>query len=221
MLTKNSPADWMIDANDAFIDIHHELRPYAEVVSFFRRVEEEFNVTEYCNGANSGGRWVYQIYSKEFITDISAILNRITKLSSSPGPILEVMSGDGKLAEFLHSGIDIDIIATDSKESRDNIAFPKWVVKVDAISAIERYSPSVVLMSWEPFYSDTSSIIVERGIPLLWIGDPSRSAVGSSLETKPHSIIHSDYLLGRNDSFAKKEYRTVIRLFNLAKWKEQ
>jgi hypothetical protein len=204
----------MLDEHGIFIDIHNELRSYKEVYSFFKRVEIESDVVRYSNGSNAGGRWVYQIYSKEFISDISKIITKIINSIQKEGPILEVMSGDGKLSEFLKQSLDRDIIATDSKTSRDNIEYPKWVERLDAIDAVQNYSPSIILMSWEPFYSDTGVSIVELGIPTLWVGDPSRSAVGTALEEKKHVKMHSEFLLGRNDSFENNEFRTEIRLFN-------
>ena len=210
----DSTPDWMQNEDDVFIDIHDELRSFSEVLSFFKRVEAEFDVVKYCNGSNSGGRWIYQIYSQEFIEDLSGLLNRITNSTDANGPILEVMSGDGKLSEFLRSRLNNDIVTTDSKTSRDNIGFPKWVEKLDAIDAITRYSPRTVLMSWESFYSGISNEIVEKGIPTVWIGDPSRSSVDTGLEDKEHLTIQSDYLLGRSDKFAQQEHKTVIRLFN-------
>ena len=213
-MQRDSIPSWMQNEDDVFIDIHDELKSFSEVLSFFKRVEAEFDVVKYCNGSNSGGRWIYQIYSQEFIEDLSGLLNRIINSSDITGPILEVMGGDGKLSEFLRFRLNNEIVTTDSKTSRDNIEFPKWVEKLEALEAITRYSPIVVLMSWESFYSGISNEIVEMGIPTIWIGDPSRSAVGTGLEDKDHLTIQSDYLLGRSDKFSLKEHKTLIRLFN-------
>jgi hypothetical protein len=204
----------MLDESGIFIDIHRKLRPFEELLDFFTRVEGEFNVKQYCNGSNAGGRWIYQIYCTEFINQISEIITRIVYSTKNRGPILEVMSGDGKLSEFLRPIIDYEIHTTDSKTSRDNIEYPKWVEKLDALEAINHYSPSIILMCWEPFYSDIGISIVDTGIPTLWIGDPSRSSVGSGLEKKSHMRISSDVALGRNDSFSERIHRTEIRLFN-------
>ncbi len=204
----------MLNESGVFIDIHNALRPFNDVLAFFTRVEREFDVVKYCNGSNAGGRWIYQIYSTEFINQISEILASMISSSMSRGPILEVMSGDGKFSEFLRSIMDYGIHTTDSKTSRDNIEYPKSVEKFDALEAIKHYSPSIVLMSWEPFYSDISTSIVDTGIPTLWVGDPSRSSVGSGLDEKRHTKITSDVSLGRNDSFSSRIHRTEIRIFN-------
>ncbi len=204
----------MLNDSGEFIDIHRELMPFNEVLEFFIRIEREFDVIQYCNGSNAGGRWIYQIYNTEFIHQISDIITRTVISMIDQGPILEVMSGDGKFSEFLRPIIKHPIYTTDSKTSRDNIEYPKWVEELDALDAIGRYSPSIILMSWEPFYSDTGIRITETGIPTLWIGDPSRSSVGTGLCDKYHTKIPSDVTLGRNDSFSERIHKTEIRLYN-------
>ncbi|MDF1538733.1 MAG: hypothetical protein P1Q69_07505 [Candidatus Thorarchaeota archaeon] len=210
---KNS-SNWMHDENGVFIDIHRELREYHEVLSFFKRIQRESSVKEYCNGSNAGGRWIYQIYSDEFIDEIAGIINELLNSNNYKGPILEVMSGDGKLSEFLRPKVNVQTIVTDAKTSRDNIEFPKWIETKDAIEAIDQYNPSIVVMCWEPFYSDVSLDVIKRRIPTIWIGDPSSSAVSTGLSEMDHKQIIAQYALCRHDDFLTGEYRTVIRLFN-------
>ncbi|MCK5265306.1 MAG: hypothetical protein KAR03_06830, partial [Candidatus Thorarchaeota archaeon] len=112
-MTENT--DWMYMSNGEFIDIHKELLPFDQVLEFFKHVEEEGEVKEYCNGANTGGRWIFQIYSREFIELLSNVIEKILKGSKHPGPVLEVMSGDGKLSEFLKPIANKSIITTDAK----------------------------------------------------------------------------------------------------------
>lgn len=217
MSSDSSESDWMINESGIYIDIHGKLRPFDDVLAFFQRIEREYDVKEYCNGSNSGGRWIYQIYSREFITEIADILNTFQGTVNRSGQILEVMSGDGKLSEFLKPSLEKGIFATDSKTSRDNIEFPKWVECIDAIQAVKKYKPSVVVMCWEPFYSDVSSEIIESGVPLLWIGDPSSSAVGTSLSEWKHKVIPTLFGLSRHDAFNKRVHKTVARLYNYPK----
>jgi len=209
----NSP-HWMLDENGVFIDIHGELREYHEVLSFFKRVQVEFDVKEYCNGSNAGGRWIYQIYSQEFINALAVIIHDILASNDNDGPILEVMSGDGKLSEFLRSQVNGQIITTDAKTSRDAIEFPKWIEKIDALEAIDRYKPSVVVMCWEPFYSDVSSEVIKKGFPTIWIGDPSSSAVSTGFSETEHELVKVQYALCRHDDFLTGKHRTITRLFN-------
>ena len=68
--------DWMYMNNGEFIDIHKELLPFEQVLEFFKQVEKEGKIKEYCDGANAGGRWIFQIYSNEFIELLSTIIMR-------------------------------------------------------------------------------------------------------------------------------------------------
>ncbi len=214
MYLRKNTKDWMVDENGVFIDIHTELREYHEVLSFFRAVQRESSVKEYCNGSNAGGRWIYQIYSNEFIDELAVMVNDILDSDNRRGPVLEVMSGDGKLSEFLQPQVNRQIITTDAKTSRDNIGFPKWIETVDALESIDHYNPGVVVMCWEPFYSDVSLDVIKKGIPTIWIGDPSSSAINTGLSETEYEIIKSRYALCRHDDFLAGEYRTIIRLFN-------
>ncbi|MHA1883045.1 MAG: hypothetical protein ACTSUO_08375 [Candidatus Thorarchaeota archaeon] len=206
--------DWMYMDNGEFIDIHKDLLPFEQVLEFFKQVEKEGKIKEYCNGANAGGRWIFQIYSKEFIELLSTVIERILKGSNHPGPVLEVMSGDGKLSEFLRPLVNRTIIATDAKTGRDNIEHPKWVEEIDAIEASSKYGPSVIFMAWEPFYSSTSIELIEKGgIPILWIGNLDSCAVGSGFSELPSVQIDSEYLLCRHDNFRDGKHLSLFRGF--------
>ncbi|TFG28122.1 hypothetical protein EU527_17725 [Candidatus Thorarchaeota archaeon] len=196
-----------------YMDIHRDLRAYAEVLQFFERLEQIIEVKAYCNGSNLGGRWVFQIYNEEFINELSSVINRTIITSDSSSPILEVMSGDGKLTEFLQPTIKRKIIATDAKDGRYSIAYPKWVETLDALESIERYRPSFIIMSWEPYLSMTGIDIVEKGIPTAWIGNPEMCGHPELLEVE-HTRLRSPYALSRHDSFIRREFKTDVFLFN-------
>ena len=51
---------------DEFIDIHKELLSFEQVLEFFKHIEKEGEVKDYCNGANAGGRWIFQIVLQLF-----------------------------------------------------------------------------------------------------------------------------------------------------------
>ncbi len=205
--------DWMYMNNGEFIDIHAELLPFDQVIEFFKHVEKEGNIKEYCDGANTRGRWIFQIYCREFIELLSNVIEKILKGSKHPGPVLEVMSGDGKLSEFLKPFVNRPIITTDAKTGRDNIEHPKWVEGIDAIEAYSKYEPSLIIISWEPFYSSTSVDLVEKGSPLLWIGNPDSCAVSSGISELPSVQIDSEYLLCRHDNFADRKHLSRLRAF--------
>lgn len=205
---------WMTTSDGTFIDIHDGLRTYDEVIRFFTKVEQEFDRKKYCNGENTGGRWIYQILTLEFVKDLAALLNAIRSNDTRNGPILEVMAGDGLLSHYLQPLLTSQIISTDAKTSRDQIEFPKSMEQLDALEAIAKYEPSLVLMSWEPFYSDTSRTIIETGIPTVWIGDPRACAVSSSIHEIEHLNHASPFLLGRHDDFTTAQFRTELRVYN-------
>ncbi len=204
----------MISDHGHYIDIHDELRPYARVISFLHRLEEEFSIKEYCNGANEGGRWIYQIYSIEFIQDLSRIINSVSATLTEPRMMLEVMAGDGLLSRYLGPDIALPLIPIDNKSSRDEIEFPKTMECIDALEAVRKYNPSLVLMSWEPFYSDVAEQIIETGVPVIWIGDPSSCAVSSRVHEIDYLHEPSDFLLGRHDSVLRRDFRTEMRVYN-------
>ncbi|TFF67868.1 hypothetical protein EU520_01215 [Candidatus Thorarchaeota archaeon] len=204
--------DWMITA-DEFIDVHAELHDYGRVVALLRTLEERDRLKKYFNGHNSGARWFFQVYSREFVEELAGVINGIVQSSGRMGPVLEVMSGDGRLRDFLEPQLQRDMIATDMRSGRYNIAYPKEVAKIDALSAVETYNPSVVVCSWEPFLSMTGIEIANSGIPFIWIGDPEVCG-HPDLFTLDHITIDSRYALGKHDSFNEQEFRTEIHVFN-------
>jgi len=109
--------------------------------------------------------------------------------------------------------VDRTIITTDAKTGRDNIEHPKWVEEIDAVEAHSKYQPSMVIMVWEPFYSTTSVVLVERGTPILWIGNQDSCAVGSGISELPSVQIDSEYLLCRHDNFTDRKHLSRFRAF--------
>jgi hypothetical protein len=205
---------WTRSSSSEYIDIHDKLLPYKSVLEFFEEIESEFEVLKYCSGANETGRWIFQIYSIEFINELADILDDFQTAENPNGTILEVMSGDGKLTEFLKSLVRTEMIATDARIGNYGIAYPKWVENLDAIESLVKYKPDVVVLSWEPFYSSIGLKIVDTGTPMLWIGDRRHCAVHSGLFDKTHIKVNSSYALGRRDSIAARQFETGVYLFN-------
>ena len=210
----NMDTGWMKSDKTLYIDVHHKLLPFSQVLDLFRRIDAEFDVLKYCNGFNAGGRFIFQILSQEFIEELAGIINNSIEDSRGKGPILEIMGGDGKLSEFLRPRVHGELIATDSKRDAHDIAYPKWVIKEDAMDAVRRFTPAIALMSWEPLLSSVGYDIVEMGLPLIWIGDPEYCAAESGLLRMHHERTRSRYALGRRDDFSSDEFRTDIYLFN-------
>lgn len=207
-----------MDQHDEYMDIHSRLLPYSVVRLFFEGLERKGDVKSYCNGANVAGRWIFQIFNKEFVGELAEIINRALGKRRKNPPVLEVMSGDGRLTEFLLPLIKRRIIATDSKDGRYNIGYPKWVESLDAMDAIAKYSPSFILMSWEPYLSMTGIEIVKTGIPVAWIGNPNMCGHTDIFE-RYHIPFESKFALSRHDLFMEKEFKTDIFFFNCKpKW---
>ncbi|MGY5877070.1 MAG: hypothetical protein RTU30_15065 [Candidatus Thorarchaeota archaeon] len=206
--------DWMRGPYDEFLDIHSVLRPFDAVVRFFELVETDSGVLNYCNGGNASGRWIFQIYTNEFIQELAGLIDKILQSSDSHGPVLEVMCGDGKLVEFISPLLSREILATDSKTDSHDIAYPKWVIEIDALEAIEKYIPSIILACWEPFFSTVSEQIVKTNIPFVWIGDTRKCAPHSDILKHNHVKLNCSFALGRYDSFIEKRFHTDIYVFN-------
>ena len=191
-----------------YIDIHSKLLSYAVVRLFFLGLERKGDVKSYCNGSNVAGRWVFQIFNREFIEELAGILNRALGKRKKKPPVVEVMSGDGRLIEFIRPLIKRQCIATDSKDGRYNIGYPKWVETLDA-----KYSPPFVIMCWEPYLSMTGIDIVKSGTPLAWIGNPVKCG-HTDIFDHPHIPLQSKYALSRHDFFLEQEFKTDIFFFN-------
>ena len=196
-----------------YIDIHNKLLPYAIVHLFFQGLERKGDVKRYCNGSNVAGRWVFQIFNREFVEELAQVINRALGRRRKNPPVLEVMSGDGRLTEFLQPMIKRRIVATDSKDGRYNIGYPKWVETLAAMTAVAKYSPSFVVICWEPYLSTTGLEIVKLGTPVAWIGNPDMCG-HTDIFDHPHIPLESKYALSRHDFFSEKEFKTDIFLFN-------
>ena len=198
---------------DEYTDIHSELHPYAEVLRFFQDLEQNGDVKSYCKGSNIAGRWIFQIFNKEFVEELARVINTAVSSKAKRKPVLEVMSGDGRLTEFLKPLIKRRCIATDSKDGRYNIGYPKWVKTLDAMEAVVKYSPSFIIICWEPYLSMAGIDIVKTGIPTAWIGNPNKCGHTDIFE-QPHIPMQSNYALSRHDYFLAEDFKTDIFFFN-------
>jgi hypothetical protein len=196
-----------------YVDIHSKLLPYTEVRLFFEDLERKGEVKSYCNGSNAAGRWIFQIFNKEFVEELAAVINRALGRRKKNPPVLEIMSGDGCLTEFLRPLVKRRCIATDSKDGRYNIGYPKWVETLDAMDAIAKYSPAFIVMSWEPYLSMTGIEVVKTGIPVAWIGNPNMCGHTDIFE-RYHIPLKSKFALSRHDVFMANEFKTDIFFFN-------
>ena len=197
------------------LDIHSTLRDYRTVLDHLIALEEEGFTKEYFNGHNNGGRWIFQILTTEFVDELASLINAELNQTRRTGPVLEVMAGDGRLCEFLRPKVMRNIMATDAKDGRYNIAYPKWVERLDAMESVRKYDPSFVIVSWEPYLSMTGLELVETGLPLAWIGNPEMCG-HPDLHQKNPVRMETPYSLSRHDSFLKGLFKSQVLLFNIS-----
>jgi hypothetical protein len=195
-------------------DIHSHLYDFETVLNHFMLLESEGRVKEYCNGHNDGGRWIFQILNTEFVDSLARLINAEVKHNRRTGPVLEVMAGDGRLTEFLRPRVNREVVATDAKDGRYNIAYPKWVEQLDAMQSIHRFTPSFVVVSWEPYLSMAGLELVETRLPIAWIGNPEMCG-HPDLQEKSPKRLEIPYALSRHDSFLEGVFRSQVLLFNM------
>lgn len=82
---------------------------------------------------------IYCFYSKALIRELSIIIG--------DKRCLEIAAGDGTLTKFLNDN-GTKCIATDDYSWEHYITYPDFVENVDAKTALNKYSPEVVLCSW-------------------------------------------------------------------------
>lgn len=204
----------MNSKNSEYIDLHRNLNSFDEVMNYLLMIEKNGDLRKYFKGANDGGRWFFQILSVEFVRQLAGIINSACQNIDMTRPVLEVMSGDGQLARFLEPHLNRNIIATDAKDGRYDIAYPKWVESLEAMEAVRRYNPAITLISWEPFLSMTCIELVELGMPLIWIGQKDKCGHPDLFEYD-YVRMNSEYALGKFDSFSSREFHTDIYIFNV------
>lgn len=78
----------------------------------------------------------------------AALIRRLVRLVGGRRA-LEIAAGDGTLTRFLRDA-GADVTATDDQSWSGRIAFPSWVQRADARTALRQHAPEVVLCSWPP-----------------------------------------------------------------------
>lgn len=206
------PEDWMVSRGE-FVDPHGSLRPFSEILRLLTAVEQERGLKEYFEGYNAGGRCIFQVFSTEFVQELADAINSSLKQTQQRGPVLEVMSGDGVLTDFLKPLVGRDIIATDAKSPRYKISYTKSVERIEALEATQKYRPAFVFMSWEPYLSMDAVEIAKTATPMAWIGERPMCGHPDLFEIE-HVRLHSRYAIGRHDSPLNGRFSTDVYLFN-------
>jgi len=88
---------------------------------------------------------IYCFYSRELVEALAGMI--------ASRSCLEIGAGDGTLTRFLKDR-DVALTATDNHGWSQAVAYPDWVIKLDAREALATYSPEVVICSWPPAQND-------------------------------------------------------------------
>ncbi|WP_157670782.1 SAM-dependent methyltransferase [Chitinibacter sp. GC72] len=117
-------------------------------------------------------RGIWCFYSRELITGLAALIGARRTV--------EVGAGDGTLSRFL-AAQGIDITPTDDYSWGKTIQYPDAVQRYDAIAAISRFKPKVVICSWPPSNNHFErQIFRQREVETyIVIGSHSRFLTGS------------------------------------------
>jgi hypothetical protein len=194
-------------------DIHEKLLPYSDIYNWFSNAEKsrELNLFQYFRGEN-GNRTIYQLYHESFIDLLAEQIKNL-----NPSKIVEVMAGDGKLSEFLNGRHNLNIIPTDNKSWK--IKYPDNVIKLDALEAVNKYKPDLVIVCWEPYESTICSDIADSSIPMIWIGEGYGGCCGAEklFENKRIYMLNSNCCICRTDSIKLDLFHSSIYLFNWPK----
>lgn len=86
-------------------------------------------------------RGIYCFYSQELVAGLASLIGQRM--------CVEVAAGDGTLSRFLRAR-HVDIQASDDFSWGKVVDYPAEVVRLDAMAAIQRFQPEVVLCSWPP-----------------------------------------------------------------------
>lgn len=86
-------------------------------------------------------RGMYAFYSDELVAALLRLIDG--------RPTLEIAAGDGCLSGFLRAA-GAEVRATDDHSWAQNIRYPDFVEKIDAVAALARERPEVVLCAYPP-----------------------------------------------------------------------
>jgi hypothetical protein len=90
-------------------------------------------------------RGIYCFYSRELIEALAGMI--------ASRSCLEIGAGDGTLTRFLKDQ-GVQLTATDNHGWGNAVAYPDWVIRLDAREALASYAPEVVICSWPPAQND-------------------------------------------------------------------
>ena len=108
---------------------------------------------------------IFCFYSRALIEALAAMI--------AGRSCLEIGAGDGTLARFLQEQ-GVQLTATDNHGWGKSVAYPDWVLKLDAREALAKYAPEVVICSWPPAQNDFECDVFNTSSVQLYIVIGSR-----------------------------------------------
>ncbi|MFZ2162404.1 MAG: hypothetical protein WAW02_09325 [Sideroxyarcus sp.] len=108
---------------------------------------------------------IFCFYSQALIEALAAMI--------AGRSCLEIGAGDGTLARFLKEQ-GVQLTATDNHVWEKSVAYPDWVLKLDAREALVKYAPEVVVCSWPPAQNDFERAVFDMPSVQLYIVIGSR-----------------------------------------------
>ncbi|MDO8293545.1 MAG: hypothetical protein Q7T29_11890 [Gallionella sp.] len=136
-------------------------------------------------------RGIYCFYSRELVEALAGMI--------ASRSCLEIGAGDGTLTRFLKDS-GVELTATDNHGWSQAVAYPDWVVRLDAREALTAYAPEVVICSWPPAQNDFERhVFTTPGVQLyIVIGSRHQFAFGNWKDYRQQSAfkLEEDKKLG-------------------------
>lgn len=120
---------------------------------------------------------IFQLWNKEYIESLAEEIKSLV----GEDPCLEVAAGDGMLSHWLRQrGVNIKATDDMSRTGESAIKLRSEVEKLDAIEAIQKYRPRLVVVSWVEYTSTLDTqILDERPEYVIIIGEGHGGCTGS------------------------------------------
>jgi hypothetical protein len=146
-----------------------ELPSYEAVKAWFLANEHTMGMFSLLREEN-----IFQFWNTEYIACLASELQSLV----GKGLVLEVCAGDGCLTHWLKEH-GVNAVATDDYSwEKIKQVFP--VEKLDALTAIDRYKPKLVIASWIDYDKSLDLKIIQKGVPyFVVIGEGQSGCTGS------------------------------------------
>lgn len=151
-----------------------KLPSYETVYKFFQRIHKG-------SFRDRGNFWefvdrygIYQFWNEEYVKCLAEQIKRMVGADF----VLEVAAGDGMLSHYLRQ-YGVNIRATDSGEWYDRIKKRAEVEVLDAVSAIRKYKPKMVVASWLTYEKELDIEIFNERVPIIVLIGEEDGATGS------------------------------------------